>query len=351
MLSEKSSKKLNILSFILFIGVMTIHTYNLEVYNIAGDKDIILVVLETFSHRFANRVCVPFFFLISGFLFFRNFDFSLLLKKYKSRGKSILIPYVLWNTIYYLYYVCCTRIPLIAGVMSGDERMPVSFSAYVQYVWSGYYTLWFLRELLWFILLAPFWYILLKRRKYYWPEGALILFCLIYLDIIHIPRIKQNIYYILGAYWGINYRRIIDMWKEGNIFVFFHANKRILAGGAVVCFSALVVFGGKYAGQVWYNCLLFLMIWGAMDFFPCEKEVPWWTKCTFFYYCAHDMVLEAVEKIILIAGGKSIFMAWIDYIGAPVITLAILITATWALEKWMPAIWRVLSGGRGWKHI
>lgn len=347
MLSEKSSRKLHILSFILFIGVMTIHTYNLEVYGIADNKDLILVVLETFLHRFANGVCVSFFFLISGFLFFRNFDFSLLLKKYKSRGKSVLMPYVLWNTIYYLYYVCCTRIPLIAGIMSGEEKMPFGLNAYLQYVWSGYYTLWFLRELLWFILLAPLWYIMLKRRKRYRPEGALILLVLISLDVVHIPGIKRNIYYILGAYWGMNYKWITNVWKKSRMSALFHAKQRMPAVGAAVCSSVFILFFGGYAGRVWYNCLLFLMIWGALDLFRFEKEVPWWTKCTFFYYCAHDMLLEAIEKIILIVGGKSTFMAWVDYIGAPAITLTILVAAAWLLKKWMPATWSALSGGRG----
>ena len=42
MLSEKSGRKINILSFILFIGVMSIHTYNLEVYGIEAEKGSVL---------------------------------------------------------------------------------------------------------------------------------------------------------------------------------------------------------------------------------------------------------------------------------------------------------------------
>lgn len=83
-----------------------------------------------------------------------------------------------------------------------------------------------------------------------------------------------------------------------------------------------------------------------MDLFSCEHEVPWWIKCTFFYYCAHDMVLEAVEKIILLIGGRNMFMAWADYILAPVITLLILIASAWILQKYMPPVWKLLSGWR-----
>lgn len=95
MLSEKTSKKIYILSFALFIGVMTIHTYNLEIYGIDANGGSLLAEFETFLNFFANGVCVPFFFLISGFLFFRNFKISMLIDKYRSRVKSILIPYVI----------------------------------------------------------------------------------------------------------------------------------------------------------------------------------------------------------------------------------------------------------------
>lgn len=99
MLSEKSSRKISVLSFVLFIGVMGIHTYNLDVYDLGRDSDTILSVIETFLYRLENGTCVSFFFMISGFLFFRNFDLSMLRQKYISRGRSILIPYIIWVSV------------------------------------------------------------------------------------------------------------------------------------------------------------------------------------------------------------------------------------------------------------
>lgn len=346
MLSEKSSRKINILSFILFIGVMSIHTYNLEVYGIEAGKDSALAVAEVFIKKIADGTCVSFFFMISGFLFFRNFDLSMLLQKYKSRVKSIVIPYVAWNTIYYLYYVCVTRIPLIAGIMNGSERMSVGIIPYVRYVWSGYYTLWFLRDLIYLIMLAPLWYLLLKRRKNYWPEGILVLLILAGLDVIHISGLNLNVYYILGAYLGMNYRTAERNWSIVHICNLVRV-RRVVSVSSAVFFPVIIIWGGgKYAGRLWYNCLLFAIVWLMMDLFSYKREGPWWVKCTFFYYCAHDMILEAVEKIILIVGGRSMFMAWADYILAPAITLIILIVGAWMLHKYMPPVWGLLSGWR-----
>jgi len=83
-----------------------------------------------------------------------------------------------------------------------------------------------------------------------------------------------------------------------------------------------------------------------MDLLSYAKEPPWWLKCTFFYYCAHDMILESVEKVILIVGGRSIGMALIDFIFAPVITFGILVLGAWMLRKYMSPIWKLLNGNR-----
>lgn len=334
MLSEKASRKINVLSTILFVGIMTIHTYNLEVYGIEPDQPgSVLAVFEGFLNRFANGTCVSFFFLISGFLFFRNFRFSLLLEKYRSRLKSIVVPYLVWNTIYYVFFVCITRIPIIANAMNGG-RLDFGAAEYAKYVWEGYYTLWFLRVLIWMILLAPVLYLLLKRRKYYWPEPALVLFILIGSGKTPVPSGIVNVYYILGAYLGMNFRGLVN---KGN---------RRLSIAAALCLPVVVILGGMYAGHVWYICLLFTAVWLAMDLSAFERDVKWWMKCTFFYYCAHDMVLQSVEKLILIAGGKSEFMAWADYLLAPAITLGILVAAAWFLRRFMRPVWTILNGGR-----
>lgn len=58
MLTEKTSRKISVLSMVLFVGVMTIHTYNLEVYGIESDRPgSILAALECFLYRFANIIC------------------------------------------------------------------------------------------------------------------------------------------------------------------------------------------------------------------------------------------------------------------------------------------------------
>lgn len=206
MLSQKSSRKISVLSFILCLGVMTIHTYNLEVYGIGNSAGFVFW-FETFMNRLANGICVPYFFVLSGFLFFRNFDMSCLLRKYKSRCLSILVPYIVWNTLYYLFFAGITRTPILR-FMNVGEKMEFGLRAYGDYVWNGYYTLWFLRVLIWMILCAPVLWLLLKRRKCYWPEVALAV--LVFLGVRGRGILSINIYYALGAYLGMNCRQWVS---------------------------------------------------------------------------------------------------------------------------------------------
>lgn len=46
-----------------------------------------------------TSLSMAFFFFVSGFLFFYNFDISKIKNKYKSRVRSLLVPFILWNLI------------------------------------------------------------------------------------------------------------------------------------------------------------------------------------------------------------------------------------------------------------
>lgn len=328
--SGKNSRKINILSFILFIGVMMIHTYNLEVYGIENSEGFI-IVFETFMKKFLNGICVPYFFVISGFLFFRNFDLGLLLYKYKSRCRSILLPYLVWNTLYYLFFAGITNVSFLLRAAGNIDTVEFSINSYINYIWNGYYTFWFLRILIWMIICTPILWLLLKRKKWYCPEILLIL--MIILDMHGKSVLSLNVYYSLGAYLGMNYSKLLDENRDGTVL-------------PVVFLIALIIAGWWFSGNILYNVLLIVTSWFAMDWFDFSRDVRWWMKCTFFYYCGHDMILESIEKLISILFDKSQMMALVDYLLAPMLTLIILISCAWFMRKYAKTMWSVLNGGR-----
>lgn len=330
MLSQKNSRKIKVLSFLLFVGVMTIHTYNLEVYNIEASSGNI-AVFETYVNKLASSLCVPYFFVLSGFLFFRNFDFSLLITKYKSRFHSVLIPYFVWNTLYYFFFVVITRCPFLTAFVNGGVT-EFSIRAYVDYVWNGYYIFWFLRALIWMIICTPLLWLLLKRRKNYWPEA--ILMVLVILNLIEKSILEINIYYAFGAYVGMNGCDLLNK----------SSRKTAVLGSGM--FLAALALGGFFAGNVIYNCIVMISSWYALDLLSFSQDIKWWMECTFFYYCAHDMILESIEKVILIVFGKSEAMAMLDFLIAPILTLIVLICTAWFLKRNIRVVWNILNGRR-----
>lgn len=140
------------INFILSIMIVMHHSFNINVdYNteIKG----IDWALERFFYNI-SECAVPIFFFISAILFYRNYEGTKkdYFYKVKKRIGSILIPYVIFNTIGYLKHVLFshdsfTIIGLLKSIAISDT-MP----------------LWFLRELFILVLLTPIIF-RIRRRK------------------------------------------------------------------------------------------------------------------------------------------------------------------------------------------
>lgn len=95
------------LRFPLIVGVVFIHSFgapfdisSLDIYHM-DDIDYFNIFRVSISHVLTH-VCVPVFFLISGYLFFRGlekWDFAVYTQKLKRRFKTLLVPYLIWNTV------------------------------------------------------------------------------------------------------------------------------------------------------------------------------------------------------------------------------------------------------------
>jgi len=87
------------ISWVTFIGNILILLHHANLTNIYPDQATGYYALFM---GFFSKIAIPamsWFFFISGYLFFRNFDMSKLIGKWKSRIFSLLIPYLIWNTL------------------------------------------------------------------------------------------------------------------------------------------------------------------------------------------------------------------------------------------------------------
>lgn len=332
--------KFTLLTFISSVFVIFIHANNIAMLE-TSEKAIgfgkAVFSIETYWAKLIDN-SVPLFFFISGILFFRTFEIKKLFSKWKTRVFSIALPYLIWCTIYYLYYVICTNVPLISSLMSESNTVNFSIIEWIRWLWvDRYYTLWFLQNLMIYIALAPIIWLLLKDHFSKIPTGLVILLLYIvgkkYLPF-DIPYSADFEFYLIGSYIGLNGRKWL-----------YYSNKTLSIVSCV--YIALILISAFRFWNIAFSVLFFFAIWFAIDLLPINnRQFPWWMSITFFTYVAHDIFLEAFEKVFFKVFGASPITALLDYIFMPLIIEALLIAIAFVLRKWLPIIWKLLSGNR-----
>ena len=142
-------------SFALSLLVIWVHSYNAELFLGYQAATGMVYVLEHRIGDWLGQIAVPGFFMISGYRFYRDFDWGKLRGKWQRRIKSLLVPYIVWNFLYYLSYVIASRIPAVGDVV-GKGVVEFSLTAVVDAVVAHTYNnvFWYLYQLLWLVLLA-----------------------------------------------------------------------------------------------------------------------------------------------------------------------------------------------------
>ena len=144
--------------FLLSILVIWAHSYNAELFSGGAPvtEGIWLTVhrIQDFLSTALGLTAVPGFFMLSAYLFFRSFSWEKLPAKWKSRVRSVAVPYLAWNLFYYLGYVLATRIPAVHRLIG---KPPVPFNgeellaAVLHYQYAPVF--WYLYQLMFLILL------------------------------------------------------------------------------------------------------------------------------------------------------------------------------------------------------
>lgn len=326
---NKYRNKITYLSILLAIGVVIRHTCNIDVYGLTSGA---LFWIETYISTLTD-VIVPVFFALSGYLFFQNYSSNKLFSKWKSRLKSVVIPYFFWNLIAYLFYETITLIPSFSHAMNSSIE-PFTFIWIIKNILFGYHNItWFLRNLIVYILAFPLLFPILKKKKFFIPILILLYVGAALTDNIYL---KHSVFFGIGVYIGINHRELPHK-SVGKPVLF------------VVLLAFTVLINTFFEFNTWIyipvRLLQIILVWYCADILATDKEPKWWMKISFFIYCTHSMILESVEKVIFIVLGKTTYGAVTDLIVAPIITLAVIFLASLILRK-NKLIWSITTGGR-----
>lgn len=348
MLSKESSNTINYLKCILCLGVVLIHSEFIPGQSIliGGGNFIDTHCFNEFRIVFADlflgHTCVPLFFLVSGYLFFLKFDHeqanTVLKKKISSRFRSLLLPYLIANT---MYLIVLTFVAFKSGTVSKDPLYYLS--AYWNYN-SGLPAdapLWFLRELILLSVLSPLIYFLLRK------SGAItiIVLAILWIADIWIPNIglwgSSTLFFCIGAFLSLLQVDIIDVLKVQKfyylytlLYIILLALSYITENDVILKISILSSF------PVWISFAAFVAR-------SIKKPCPmFFVTGTFFVFMYHYTIALVPPRILLYILGTTAPMQFVAYFLGTGITIVSIFILYTLLSKYLPKMTSILVGGR-----
>lgn len=353
-MNQYLSIKFRIISFILMVLVVYLHSYNLEV-NIATDSVQIGYgynsIIQDFISNGIARIAVPAFFMISGYLFFfglKDFTIKQYLSKISKRLKTLLLPYLLWSLFGLILYFLLQSIPQSKPFFT--KTLISNLNVYELFFKLIYdpipYQLWFIRDLILIVITSPLIYLLIKYLRGFLIFAAFCLW-LINFDIL-IYSVEALFFFTLGSYLAIN-KHSID--KEWNV-------SPILLLSLWLILLIIKLYLNYINGDVFLKLLIhqfsilvgMMALWGSYDaIFKKRKYTPSKNSVillSFFLFVSHEPLLTIIKKLFYFVLGISELTSLIIYIISPVITITICLFAGQIVKKSAPRMYMVLTGGR-----
>ena len=135
------------------------------IWNHSGNAELFLGRLEQ-SHPLMHlqygifpaiiRVSIPCFFMVSGYQFFRGFTMEKLSGKWRRRVKTLLIPYLVWNLLYYFGYLIANQAEFLRDIVNKpDIRLSLEQMAEAAVFYRYNPVFWFMYQLILLVALAP----------------------------------------------------------------------------------------------------------------------------------------------------------------------------------------------------
>lgn len=341
-----NSDIISIVKLILLLGVVLIHS-NLNVrIPIDFEYSKLGLIITNFISSDLMSICVPGFFIISGYLFFKNcpdsFTIKIYGKKLKSRFFTLFIPYILWNIICFILlvikhnYFGVSSLGLInngvvnwIGVLEGFwtvpgyEPFPIAFA------------FWFVRNLIVFCLLTPIVYFICKNR---------ILFML---SILFTIAIDTNTYglnwFLIGSYISINGLKI-------NIF------DRVSLKDALTVFISSSLIRTVDINYIIFNLLNYIVVLSGLivtvkickDYIASDNTlIKNLIKASFFIYAFHQCYCSILaRKLISIFGIESFPQYLITYCAEFIVMIVASYSVYLIFKHCFPKTLDILCGKR-----
>lgn len=354
------SLKIKIVSFVCILMVVFLNAYNFSNTFLAPNTVIaegigIGTFVEYFLSNGINRVAIPIFFMMSGYLFFVTYEYTResYLYKVKSRVISLVVPYIVWNS---LGMIICLNLNKLDINVIRNMNQSIRESGFISFFFDSLsFQFGFIKVLFLCTLISPLIYLSIKNR--YVRETCFIALFILWFGHINnklaLP-IEGILFFYIGSYLSIEDKKrsiVVKMNKKriiissliwiGLIFI-----KTLLASligeGNITIFLLIIhklsVIVGIYA------------FWYGIDYFIEKKSfrdvILEFAPSTFFIYCAHepalDLIRDTLEKYIC----NSELFKLSTYFIIPILVVMFSIVMNKVLSMLFPTVYGVVNGER-----
>ncbi|WP_324172651.1 acyltransferase [Sulfurimonas sp.] len=354
-IKREISDKLKIVSLISIILVIYIHSYNLK----SSDGSILFSLDTSFSYLNSfiqniisqgfSRISVPIFFMISGYLFFTNFNILSYKSKVLKRVYTLLIPYLSWSMIVVLIFFILQAIPFASSFFNSMLIKDLSLNELFYKTWIDpiNYPLWFLRDLIVLVVLSPIIFYFIKNFK----SLFFLIIGFIWLFGIEIPLYKSEsvLFFAIGGYLSIVNEKLLLIKLSNKIFLLL-----IIAYVLLLSYSAIInilkIDINLSMSDIIHKISILIgviTLWYLLDRINIKTQIILYiSDFTFLFYVFHEPLLTIIKKSMFFLFGFSSVISLVTYLLTPIIVVFCLFIFGKVIKKNLPKTTAVITGNR-----
>ena len=302
------------------------------------------------------RLAVPCFFFISGYLFFhklQEWDWDIWKAKIKRRGITLLVPYILWNMValfafwgygrvngaqaslleqfheyggFRLFWNMRGGIPI--GLMNGPLDGP----------------LWFIRDLMYYVLATPAVYLFLKWAKGYGILGLYILY-------LAVPGSVPEgfVFFVTGAYLQYSQKGILSFLFPARRWFYWLFIPLLIITCISFGYSEYWNRFAKFVFELNGISAVFCLIGTLLEEKAIYPMPPFLAKSSFFIFALHEILILrqiATPAVHAVIPPDTVLGGIVSFFLVPAITVGICLGILWLLQKFLPHTSALLTGNR-----
>lgn len=336
------SYKISYFNFFLSVLIVILHSNCQKTLGWVNDGSMFAGVLSFMSSilTMVGHLAVPTFFMMSGYLFYRNIaGVQNTFTKIKKRVRTLLIPYLLWNSFFVFLFLCILNTPLV-NYMHMPNNLRTWQDIVLAILNSSMTPLWFVKDLMIFVLLSPVIYYISRSMYALFFSIIAAIFYAVNADVNYFSWIYWLPIYLVGI---IQNKSFVNKW-----FACEKRDESLIWGLYLAFFFLLMYVGLKYECLYLYRFLAPLFIWRLFSniLLCCNPNKKQYWKYSFFIYCTHFFIINIVQKLMYMLFGCSNVSYLLIYLSTPFIVLASSICVARIMEKYANQLYNILTGNR-----